>query len=107
MVLPAKDASVADAVEQSLKAAAHLTDLDAGSVQVLRGLAASVDYLNDHDGLNESGRFDNVTVPTFLRYCEQLGLTPAGRKALEEKKKDGSGGSSGVAARRARHLKSA
>lgn len=102
-----RDRTVEESVEESLADAGHLTKADAGAVQVLRGLARSVDYLLAHDGLNESGRFDNVTVPTFLRYCEQLGLTPMGRKALAEKKQESSGGTSGVARRRANHLKSA
>jgi hypothetical protein len=33
-----------------------------------------------------------VTLPTYLKYCESLGLTPAGRARLEEKKPEGDGG---------------
>jgi hypothetical protein len=69
-----------------------LTPQDAGAVAVLLGLAESVDYLLTHEGLTPSGKLDNVSVPTYLRYCESLGLTPAGRVKLSEKKEPGGGG---------------
>lgn len=34
---------------------------------------------------------DNVSLPTFLRYCESLGLTPAGRGRIPGAPKEGSG----------------
>lgn len=70
--------SAVEAVERSLDAARHLSDLDLAAATVLRQLAFRVDQLNE-DGWLIEGRLDNVTVPTFLRYCEQLGLTPLSR----------------------------
>ena len=34
---------------------------------------------------------DNVSIPTYLKFCESLGLTPAGRLRMTEKK-GGKGG---------------
>lgn len=90
--------SVVDATERSLLAV-DLGDVDAGAVAVLRGIAIQVDYLLTHDGVNESGKFDNVSPSLYLKYCESLGLTPAGRKALGEKKAEAPGESS-IAKRR-------
>ncbi|MGZ6836764.1 MAG: terminase small subunit [Blastococcus sp.] len=72
---------VVDATERAIKAAGHLTSMDAGAVQTLRLLAVKVDALEGGD-LNADGKFDNVSIPTYLRYCEALGLTPAGRVKL-------------------------
>jgi hypothetical protein len=36
---------------------------------------------------------DNVSISAYLKYCDQLGLTPAGRKSLELDKGGESGGS--------------
>lgn len=83
---------VADETKRSITAASHLTDMDAGAVAVLLGLAGAVDYLLKHDGLTPDGKLDNVSIPTYLRYCESLGLTPAGRLKLSEKKPDGASG---------------
>lgn len=76
---------------RSVKAATHLTDMDAGAVAVLLQMAKSVDYLLEHDGLTPDGKLDNVSIPTYLRYCESLGLTPAGRVKLSEKKEAAGG----------------
>lgn len=78
--------TVAQATERSIAAATHLTEMDAGALAALRGLAEAIDYLLDHGGVNADGKFDNVSVPTFLRYCEALGLTPSGRTRLEQEK---------------------
>ena len=59
------------ATELSIKAAAHLTDLDAGAVAALRALAVRL-------GTTDPEK-DNVTLPTYLKYCEALKLTPASR----------------------------
>ena len=53
---------------------------DAGTVAVLLKLAAAVDAI-DASGLNPAGKLDNVSIPTFLRYVDALGLTPAARAA--------------------------
>lgn len=78
--------AVIDATERAIAAASHLTDMDAGAVATLRGLAGAIDYLLEHGGINAEGKFDNVSIPTYLRFCESLGLTPAGRAKLAEKK---------------------
>lgn len=86
--------------EASILAASHLTSADDGAVAVLRGIAKQVDYLLEHDGINESGKFDNVSPSLYLKYCESLGLTPAGRKALDMKRVEAPSESS-IAKRRA------
>jgi len=73
------------AVDKSIRNATHLTDADAGAIAALRMLADRVDILTANDWIVE-GKLDNVSVPTFLRYCESLGLTPVARKNLETKK---------------------
>lgn len=84
---------VAEATEASLSAATHLTEMDAGAVEALRKLAATIDAVSegaeyaDKDG--KPRPFDNVTIPTYLKYCESLGLTPAGREKLALKKDEG------------------
>lgn len=95
--------SVLVATEVALKAAQHLTAADAGAVQALRALAAKIDsddavrvaYLDWQDGGDRPARalqVDNVSLPTYLKYCESLGLTPAGRKVLSGPAKQGGGG---------------
>lgn len=92
---------IVDATEKAIAAAAHLTDADAGAVETLRVLALTIDErearweaLND-DAVEHKLRppsQDNVSVPTYLKFCESLGLTPAGRARLAEKKPEGAGG---------------
>ena len=65
--------------------------MDAGAVAVLRRLAVAVDHLIANGGMSESGKLDNVSIPTYLRYCESLGLTPAGRLKLDPKKESTGG----------------
>lgn len=86
--------TVAEATETAITAATHLTDMDQGAVQMLRELAAAADAI-DENGLNPAGKLDNVTIPTYLRYAESLGLTPAGRAKLAEKKPEAKGGKLG------------
>ena len=85
--------AVLEATEQSLEAATHLTEMDAGAVQALRVLAQKIDGLNERGDGEDEGKpvFDNVTIPTYLKYCESLGLTPAGWDGLALKKKDDEG----------------
>ena len=87
---------VKEATQFALKAAEHLTKMDAGAIAALLKLADKIDYLLVNDGMSEDGKFDNVSIPTYLKYCESLGLTPAGRakpnfggKKPEEPKKAG------------------
>lgn len=83
---------VQEATEAALQAAKHLTDMDGGAVQALRVLALKIDEMAggvSEDGIPIEPKFDNVTLPTYLKYCESLGLTPAGRDRLSLKKDEG------------------
>lgn len=85
--------AVLEATEASLEAATHLTEMDAGAVQALRVLAAKIDQMMSEtiESMDDlKAKFDNVTIPTYLKYCESLGLTPAGREKLALKKDEGS-----------------
>lgn len=84
--------------ERAIAAADHLTDMDAGALEGLRALARKidawdqiVDWALDDAGEREGARpavpqNDNVSLSAYLKYCDQLGLSPAGRKSLEVKK---------------------
>jgi len=87
--------TVLAATEASIKAAKHLGLLDAGAVEVLRHLARTIDAIaGGQDDLEDDvdtdprkpRSLDNVTIPTYLKACDALGLTPAGRVRLDEKK---------------------
>lgn len=76
------------ATRVALKAAGLTTTSgpDAGAVAVLLRLAATIDGLDtdEPEPLEEGERrprraFDNVTIPTYLKYAMELGLTPAAR----------------------------
>lgn len=93
--------NLVNATESAIKAASHLTAADDGAVEALRMLARKIDawdvivsWAIDDVADREGGRplvpaNDNVSIPSYLKFCEQLGLTPAGRiklpKAEEEK----------------------
>ena len=89
--------SVLEATEASIKAATHLGLLDAGAVEVLRHLARTIDGIGDEDDdLDDDPRvkpksLDNVTIPTYLKACDALGLTPSGRVRLDEKNESAGG----------------
>lgn len=93
---------VAEATEKAIAAAAHLTDQDAGALATLRFLAKKIDTeetLRDmalewaaEDEKRRPPSVDNVSIPTYLKFCESLGLTPAGRARLAEKKPEAKGG---------------
>jgi hypothetical protein len=88
--------TVLAATEASIKAAKHLGLLDAGAVEVLRHLARTIDAISDGQDADADAdvdtdprkprSLDNVTIPTYLKACDALGLTPAGRVRLDEKK---------------------
>lgn len=63
-------------VDRAVKAADHLTDMDLGTVAVLRDLAKTIDGMPLRDA---EAPLDNVTIPTFLKYADALGLTPLSR----------------------------
>lgn len=71
------DRTVVAGTKKSL-AAANLGEIDEGASRALLALAAEVDSIVK-TGFNRAGKFDNTVIPTYLRYCEALGLTPSGR----------------------------
>lgn len=86
--------SIFDSCESALAAAPHVDrdGADAGAVAALLALARKIDAWDEivelaTDQANEGRRptvpqHDNTSLPTFLRYCEALGLTPGSRRAL-------------------------
>jgi hypothetical protein len=93
--------ALVDATEAAITAASHLTDADKGAVEALRVLAVKIDeqesrweyamrYAETHEARPPAT--DNVSLPTYLKYAEALGLTPAGRTKLGEKKPEAAGG---------------
>lgn len=90
--------SVEESTVTAIKAATHLTAMDAGAIQGVLALARKIDAWDiivdwalddvaDSDGKARPAvpQNDNVSLSAYLKYCDQLGLTPAGRKALESK----------------------
>lgn len=57
---------------------------DAGVEAVLLKLAGAIDDI-DEQGLNPAGKLDNVSIPTYLKYAEALGMTPAARERVKPK----------------------
>ncbi len=86
--------SVSD--EGAVAALLVLADKVDAMVQAEADVADAVERAQDGEGWGgdppKPPPLDNVTLPTFLKYCEALGLTPTGRKALVEKKQGGAGG---------------
>lgn len=88
--------------ERAIVAAIHLTEMDQGAVEALRALARKiqawdriVEFALD-DALVDEKRpsvpqNDNVSLSAYLKYCDQLGLSPAGRKSLDLKRAEPSG----------------
>lgn len=89
------DTSLVEATGVSIAAAEHLTDMDKGAVDALLKLARKIDAWDQivewalDDAASKEGarpavpQNDNVSISAYLKYCDQLGLSPAGRKALE------------------------
>lgn len=82
---------VRTALDASVEAATHLTDMDLGVIEAARALADKidtwdviVDWAMEDAAESESRpkvpQNDNVSLASFLKYCESLGLTPAQRK---------------------------
>ena len=98
------------ATERSI-VAARLGDIDAGAVEALRALARKIQAwdqivewaLDDAsgDGRPTVPQNDNVSISAYLKYCDQLGLSPAGRKALDLKEKVAGGKLSALRAKSA------
>lgn len=66
--------SVAGALERSLKNA-DLKAVNSAVVAAARVLAARIDSICETGFIDEHGKLDNVSLPTFLKYCQSLGLT--------------------------------
>lgn len=77
--------SASDALELSLENAEHLSPKQAAVVAAARQLAKRVDVLGEC-GWVVDGKLDNVTLPVYLRYLEQLGLTVPATKPNAVKK---------------------
>ena len=65
-----------DAALAALKPPAQMR----GMVAVIRRLADAIDQIDD-EGLNLAGKLDNVSMPTYLKYAEALGMFQAPAKA--------------------------
>jgi len=78
--------SVAAETDAAIEAASHLIDMDRGAVAALRYVARIIDGFADRP---EEAVRDNVTIPTYLKYADALGLTPAGRLKLAKPKESG------------------
>lgn len=88
--------SVVDATNASVAAASHLDvdGKDAGAIAALLAVARKIDDLDTIiDAVMETIErepesnvkmppADNVSLPTYLKYCEALGLTPSSRGLL-------------------------
>ncbi len=92
--------SVFESFQASVRAAGHIDadGVDAGAVAAAGALARKIDEwdviveLAREDAAETESRpkvpaNDNTSLPTFLRYCEALGLTPAARKAVGDQPK--------------------
>ncbi len=100
---------VREAFDRAVAAAEHLTPLDAAGVAAAGALADKIDawdvivdwaiedaqvaQMNGSEGARPAvPANDNVSLPTFLKYLDALGLTPAGRSRQAEPKKEAGGG---------------
>ena len=71
---------------KAVRAANHITDADAGTVAVLLTLARTIDGIPERD---PDAPFDNVTIPTYLKYSRELGLTVLSRLDFPKGEDDG------------------
>lgn len=97
---------VLDALDEAIASATHLDpDIDGAAIEAARALARKIDAwdLIVEWAIEEAAERgsrpvvpanDNVSLPTFLKYCESLGLTPLSRGKLELKP-EGKGGKLG------------
>ena len=97
------DTPILDALNEAVEGATHLTALDEPAVEAARALARKIDLMDEYfqalaeDAADRNLRtpsVDNVSIPTFLKYCDALGLTPAGR-ARQTKEPTTTGGETG------------
>lgn len=91
--------SLEDETEKAIKAADHLTEADVGAVEAMRQLARKIDSWDElvatalrlaaaGDSDVKIPPHDNVSLSTYLKYADALGLSPHGRKLLGLKKRD-------------------
>ena len=98
---------VLDALNMAIEKAKHLdAEVDGPAIEAARALALKIDmadlYFEELAERAEARKLrppspDNVSIPTFLKYCESLGLTPAGRGKLVGGKPEGSKSGGGLA----------
>lgn len=62
--------------------AGHLTRMDKGAIRALLKLAENIDF--QQQGIRPDGYHDNVSIPSFLNYLGELGLTPAARARIQK-----------------------
>ncbi|WP_104084238.1 hypothetical protein [Cryobacterium sp. Y11] len=93
--------AVVEGTVVSVAAASHLDreGKDAGAIAALLALAHKIDDYDtildhildqiesDPESKVRPPASDNVSLPTYLKYCESLGLTPGGRGELVAGKK--------------------
>lgn len=110
------EVSVADATERALAAATHLDDTHAGAIEALRAVARKIDAWDQivewaiEDARSTDGKEsrpkvpqnDNVSLPTYLKFCESLGLTPLGQTKLPKQEKPAANALDDLAAKRNR-----
>lgn len=84
--VPKVEGPVYNATWEAVEGADHLSDLDRPAVAVLLDLAKTIDGMDQRPS---TAPLDNVTIPTFHRYAESLGLTPMARLKLNVKKPKG------------------
>lgn len=82
--------SVVEETQAAVDASPHITGADAGAVATLLHIAGQIDAQTN--GLTPDGKLDNVSVPTYLKYCDALGLTPVARLRFKDEVKEGSSG---------------
>lgn len=88
--------SLIESTDAAIKAATHLTKMDAGAIEAMRNLARKIDawdvivgwaledaQVKDHRPTVPQN--DNVSISAYLKYSESLGLTPASRGVLVPK----------------------
>lgn len=81
LVAAAEPGGPVESATRAALASLSLPPSDAGTVAVMLRLARSID-LADEDGML-GGKLDNVSIPTYLKYAEALGMTPSARKAVK------------------------
>ncbi len=92
---------ILDSLNKAVRGASHLGPLDQPTIDAARALARKIDLADvyfqelvrdaiEHDQRPPSQ--DNVSLPTYLRYCDALGLTPISRLRFKATAKEGGTG---------------